>query len=355
MQLIEVILAFALLMVLFSSIASGFTELVLRVLPARSLNLRKAVRRFSEDILWPNYRDALAGGAVISATEKNAIIDRVTDDLTRNLTQPSPDAKVLDRLLSWQGRYWIDALSTRGFVERLAKSELGTVFAQEEADVRAARLRDISLSFERYMAMSAELFRKYAGLTAFAVSIFLAGFGNIHLGRVVEHLRQNPEVVALINAQEDEIAALEGQQADVVPDTVTSDELAARVDALRHELAGIQATYELPIGYDYYPYGDKLPYPHEDGAARGAMWTFHIIISGLLIGLGAPFWYRVVRNIGQIRASARAVVESSEELVSGAGSAQSLIDTAQAYADLFDTVAQLSKQRTVDDQPPPVG
>ena len=193
---------------------------------------------------------------------------------------------------------------------------------------------------------------------AFLVSVALAGIGNIHVGRIVDHLRQNPDVVATINAQAEEITQAALQQPAPAPDTETVEEITEALNAYRAELTDIQATYDLPIGFDYYPYGDALAYEHENAVIGFGLWAIHILISGLLIGLGAPFWYRIVKNIGQVKSSAQALAGGSAELVGKAtpqSEGQSAIQAAEGHAALFDTVAQLDTLPKVDDDPAPVG
>ena len=78
----------------------------------------------------------------------------------------------------------------------------------------------------------------------------------------------------------------------------------------------------LPIGWDYYPfcrrlaptdataeagpagaeiYSDSLCNRERDSLVGYIAWALKALITGLLIGLGAPFWYDVARRLSEVR------------------------------------------------------
>ncbi|MEO9514521.1 MAG: hypothetical protein ABJH45_18850 [Paracoccaceae bacterium] len=357
MATIEIILAFALLMVLFSTIASGFTEVLLRFYPARSANLEKALRRFSEDVLWPSYEETLGLEVGLLETTHDDVIEELVDELMRNEVQPKADYSMIDKFLWWLSRYRIDELSTEGFIERLANTRVGMAFSDEPAEKREARITYLSLTFERYMAVSSEHFRKHANALAFVISIFLAVGGNISVSKLVQHLRDNPEVVAEVIEQQEEILAEIKEIPDALDGAEKLEDAINDYKELSKAFKSAQTDFKLPIGWEFYPYGDLMR-PEPEANATFLIWIIEVLIAGVLIGLGAPFWYRIVKNISQIRRLAGSVGGRSPESVGDVASPKhdnEAIARAAGHVALFDASAQSNQPTLVDDMPAPLG
>ena len=65
----------------------------------------------------------------------------------------------------------------------------------------------------------------------------------------------------------------------------------------------------VPIGYHYFPYcllfgdgGEKCIQKKEKISwIQYCLWSVYIVFSGLLIGLGAPFWFDVAKRLAAVR------------------------------------------------------
>jgi len=376
-DIIEAVLAFALLMVAFSTVASGLTETVNRLLALRKLNLRIALRKFLHDIVWPNYVSAVrAKGGNVDGASRRRTLETLLDTLTRNMVAESNLWTPTGFGYYWTSRLWVDELSPEAFMERLAKTEVGQATLRlDEAD-RRATIADFTLSYERYMAASQELYRKTARQIAFVVAIVLAIAANIHLGRLVVYLRDNPEAVQEIVSNEEEIVriyeTLQASAGEDVDDEAL-EQIALEIEETRAALETVRVDYNLPIGWQYWPYGDDEVIALEPGDTtppvasglpdypkRFLAWLAQVILAGILIGLGAPFWYQIVRKVGQSRAIGASLGLSRPESVGRGENVhdQSALERAEINDALFVASGQADGARgtgRVDDTPAPLG
>ena len=337
MQILDLVLSFALLMIGFSTIASGMTELLLRLLNSRTGNLANAVRSLAEDVLVPNAIKLLGDRAGLSEEEREKLVTELCTDLTRNPVY-GRSARILPGWLKLPSTQMVDALSSEAFVQRLAKTSLGKLIADQDGAGRATVLNDMTLAFERYMATSAELFRKYANVAALLVAIVFAGAANIQLGPLVSYLRDNPAVVAQVIDQNDRFITMAENQ------TLSDSTLEAAVKEVSEQIDQLQSDFQLPIGWSVS--GQNNP----TVTLRGVLeWCINVLAAGLLIGLGAPFWYRVVQRISQFRLVAGAVAGQSDETVGSPKAASAAADPMarlKAHVDLFEASAQIEPGQT---------
>jgi len=356
MQILDIVLAFALLLVVFASIASAITELVLRAIRLKSRTLQSSISLFARDVIWPAYADLMVDRLPRGEQreiEKDRTIRELVHELTRNPTvETVADARQRSPFLAlfgtlglrlFSGVASVDKLSTEAFVQRFADTPSGAVFAGE-----AARLKTLTLAFERYMATSQERYRKRASIAAILVSIVFAGAANIQFGALVNHLRENPTAVESIIADGDEIV----RRSNIAAEQSDAEDFKKSVEELSAQLKAVRDDYQLPIGWST---------SNEDTAGAewaAILWLLNVLISGLLIGLGAPFWYAVIKNIGQVRAVAGAISREDREMIAAHESTTdplSTLERHQANVDLFNAAARSQKPTFVDDDPPPVG
>jgi hypothetical protein len=83
---------------------------------------------------------------------------------------------------------------------------------------------------------------------------------------------------------------------------VTVAQLNGDVDDLRKTLARLE-TPGLPVGFDWYPWcrtdnDPQCPLEWPDWK-NFAPWLLGVLLTGLLVGLGAPFWYDVVSRLSK--------------------------------------------------------
>ncbi|SLN64695.1 hypothetical protein PEL8287_03574 [Roseovarius litorisediminis] len=247
MEILEATLSFALVMIIFSTIATTLTEALMRIVAMRPRVLVRAIGELlKNDPFFAAHLDRVVEeiskgtekldsalqeklqklqdeltekGATVSAQVLQPVVDAVQqknqaakqqpaqnllDALTVN---PSLSSRMEDAGGSWpfsilrkslrfcrgDGANRVDRLSTCAFLHRLAKTEAGeklaTLAEAELGDV----LADLSTTYERYIAASNEFFRKRAHAVTLWISFALAFAVNFEAGTVFRHLMDSPE------------------------------------------------------------------------------------------------------------------------------------------------------------------
>ncbi|MEL6519923.1 MAG: hypothetical protein AAFQ66_03110, partial [Pseudomonadota bacterium] len=183
MHMIEAALAFAVVMIIFSTVVSGLTETYIRITAIRPTALRSMIFQFVTEDPWIKERVRKSGEAL--ANEADERIAKLVHELTDNpiRRQRWPWVDWLFNLLTREGSNGIDRLSTYGFFQRLARTEIGEgiledVEKQGKAAV-AATLRAIIMQYERYVATSNELFRKRSQAMTMVIAVVFAFGANV--------------------------------------------------------------------------------------------------------------------------------------------------------------------------------
>lgn len=171
--------------------------------------------------------------------------------------------------------------------------------------------------YDEYRSALAAQFKTRAQFWSLIVGVVLALAMNINGLRVFEVYLQDPDLrqKAIEELQKDQ-AELDAA-AKSVGDTAASKEykeLENRYQDLRSKLDKIEGL-DLPIGWAYFP-GCSAPESKGPSDPRCPLsgghqfdvvslvfwgWLAQVLITGILIGLGAPFWYDVARRLAAVR------------------------------------------------------
>ncbi|MBR9765236.1 MAG: hypothetical protein GYB53_17380 [Rhodobacteraceae bacterium] len=343
MLILDFLLAFAILMVAFSTIVSGLVEVLTRLLNLRSRNLRSSLDGYLETVLWPSLIAATGGGA---APDKRATLAALRDHLTRNMAVPeglSRRSGPVEMLSKLGSKPWIERLSPEALVQRLAETDLGQRLQETVFETAPERFDALMLGFDRYMALSSERFRRNSNLLVFLVSLVFAFGAQVHFLNLVRGLQENPKTIeALIESQDKILGSYIVAQGgsggpdrapDVAPDGSEAvpgalEEIGALQKMLAERQADVdllRAKYALPIGapMTVLPACDaetsrraRLACRWQNAGTWG-LWQLNVLLSGLLIGLGGPFWYKVTRQLSQARILGGTLSEKANETIAG--------------------------------------
>ncbi|MEM8957084.1 MAG: hypothetical protein AAGC86_04630 [Pseudomonadota bacterium] len=300
MDILQGALAFAVAMIVFSTVVTGIVEVILRALRIRPLLLIQAMEHYVEQYLqremqrrgltylddekWKDLKSHIVG-ALVGNPAKTAVpsID-ATGEVANNTTI---------------GRFSaVEDLSTYAFLQRLAKTEAGQELVAKYHEIQTgahdelhAFLQDALRTFERFMATVNERFRirsqRYAMLVAL---VFAVGF-NVSAGRLFTQLttdtplqqelivqaeayaEENRQRAAALRAQfaaaEEEAAQQPTGETPDAQETSPSDadatgqdpveaqtleDLLERADALQKRSEELLLESGLPLGPTYFPY-----------------------------------------------------------------------------------------------------
>lgn len=343
MEILEGAAAFAVVMIVLSTIVTGIAEACLRLLAVRQNVLAAAIERLIVDEIVPAVGTGLKGvldldrDGRLSAADVEALKEKLTLSPLAEKTLKLPFVRIPVGWIPFAGmRFGIERITTYSLLQRLAKSALGDALAQYGRAELRARLTDIARTYERYAAAAAERFRyKAHRYSAIAAVIFAFG-ANVDAGRVFTYLMDDPGARQALFAQAEQAkadndAALERFRAAAAAGAppATLEEVSDRTAALSKALSDFSAEVRLPIGPSYFPYcGRSLMAilglaedPAADGAGPGCVggedrsrigWFLYTLLAGVLIGLGGPFWYKVYASLSRVIGVARSLGAGGE-------------------------------------------
>ena len=338
MELLEGAAAFAVVMIVLSTIVTGIVEAILRVLATRQEVLAKAVKAFFANEITPRFEAELRRAYDVPEGEPVAktVVEKLAREMVLNpLAQTVEDRHgkaTLDKYGWWTRlRDGIETLTTYSLLQRLAKTKFGAELMETGAAARREALTAISRTYERYVAASNEVFRTRAHVATAFIAMALCTAANIDAGRVFSHLIDDPAARAgwiergeaaneAEMAARGRVEALIGKlEAGEAIEGFDVADLKAAIAAPAADVGELTATDGLPIGPKYYPYCTKTM--HEglamvglsDGEQVGACkvdrtplsWAINVIVAGMLVSLGGPFWYRVFSSLSSLAKVAR--------------------------------------------------
>ncbi len=332
MRLLDAAIAFAICIAGFATIITVMVEILHRVLRLRAQGLRQTLEIvYAEEILPAINRTFAKTDATLRKELKEWVSQMRGSPLKgTRLGHWYPDA------LSGANR-----LSTMDFLKRMADTDLFKTM-QQNVQLRTDKLLlDFSKSYEEYGAAMSEYFTRRAQALSVIVGVALALGANIDGIRLFERFLSDPALAARVEAQSEQLQkTLEKSRTSDLQREASADDIEAGVETVSNLASGF-ADMQLPIGWAYYP-GCTALFPKgsaldrrcaDAGAAerdcakpeaaqrcgvidglkharakdlRGLLvWAFTVVLTGLLIGLGGPFWFDVGKKLAAVRDSAR--------------------------------------------------
>ena len=328
MQWLTSILAFATTMLVFSMVVSAIVEMYHRVLSKRSSGLRRMLEHYYEQVLSPQLREA---GIQLDQEE---FLQTMTQ-----LRAPSaaPDAaRGKTKVRGCIRRYFglLNNLPTEAFMERLGTTSFSAIVDKGSEEEREQLLKDIAQKYEIFGAESSLSFEGWARLKSVLLAMVIAWAFYVHPYDVLQTYFKDPVTAAKVAALAEEklgkyedfanfVEQAKVEQAeqgdgdvDAADDQATSENVESLLARLEEEIETGKTEVETlkmagaPVGWptDKTRFGKKavlglfdVYYPKQ---LRDLFW---LVIGGLLIGLGAPFWAQTVRQLTQVQSVAKNV------------------------------------------------
>ncbi|WP_138465142.1 hypothetical protein [Poseidonocella sp. HB161398] len=364
MQILEGALAFSVVMIILATIVSGLTEAWLRSRRTRQAFLALALARMIRDVAagavprlavakrgerdsWiPYLVDELTFNPVYGSLDE---LRRAKGGLARigqwfaDLlpvshyailldSQPAAAPSADDAKLRLRNAMRVDTLSPRGFAERFARLD-----AYGSQLATAAQWEVLVETYARYRLLSQERYRKKAQAVSILLAFLVALVFNIDAGRIFVHVMTDrsarealigasPDILASLAEKEAALAAARDGGAPEAEIRQAETDLAELRRAVDENFRLLTEEAGLPIGFTYYPHCLIAPEINMiqqqisvDGGAAGPpdlscapgelrepwwsglpIWFVNVAISGFLIGLGGPFWYKVFSGLSQL-------------------------------------------------------
>lgn len=338
MQSLDAALAFAITMLILSMVVTTIVETLHRIIGLRVKGLELMLGSFYDRVI------AARGIGPADSDSKQAFIAMMT-------ANRAPTGDLIGWL--WRGRR-LDKLGVMPFMERLGGTAFGASILNQAATVgddAILALKDVSQKYEAFGREASVYFEARARLVSVLIGTVLALAINVNAFTLFETFMRNPnitrEVIEIGSDAEEEFAALTkrvnelndsmkaaeqvepaGEEADSKAETQASPESRDKevdeaLTKVRQALNEAQQAVNLlkgvgvPIGWDDASkevfsrslwdgtWQNRTLKIRGDAASAQTGALAGLLLGGLLIGLGAPFWYNAVRGLTNLRTLSR--------------------------------------------------
>lgn len=245
--------------------------------------------------------------------ELKPVIERELNRLRKDISSKvSDEVKIRASELSVK-LPWTDAeltaltdVTTEELIERLKRSDMGKKLLTELGDKAKAIFEELGRRFEIVGDKFTLSFRKNSRWWATGVALIVAFALNIDTIFLTNTYIKNEGMRQAVIAQKDSLEQgyttladkLEKEQGKT---EITKEEFEQAFSDAKGQL-DIFTSAGFPIGYHYFPYActkDPENLDCKERANGWLLWGAGCILTGLLAGLGGPFWYDVVGSVSR--------------------------------------------------------
>ncbi len=294
MPMLDATLAFALTMLGLASVATLLVEIFHRLARLRTSGLSNMLIRLFENEIEP----WIEKGEVKLEGKLEDLRDAFVQQLLHNPMVRKPG--------TWQPLRDLEEISGEEFLRRLGKTKVGEQLRQVASDKEqelGQKIDQLALSFEQIGAAASNFFARRAKILSLVAGIALAFIGNINVLRIYDTYLRNPDTVQAIIATQstrlpEQWQATEQQLAKALVDLENAGRQKQAVQEIQTQIARVNTSLAelsgagVPLGYEHYP----VP----SGRQR-ILWFFGLLLTGILLGLGGPFWFDLVVRINRLR------------------------------------------------------
>jgi hypothetical protein len=315
MQALDAALAFGITMLILAMVVTTIVETMHRLVGLREKGLALLLENFYDRILASR-----TAGALHDEDDRRAFVEMMT--VNRGpVGRAAFGGLHLNRL--WSGRR-LGSLGLIGFMERLGGSEYGATLMAQAATVGEQGvewvLKDVAQKFDAFGREASEYFEARARLLSVLTGFVLAFAINVDALVMFETFMRRPDVTQAVIAKGEEVtkqyqASLEELKKRAT--TATAEGAPATTESQKAAVEGVRAaadradaalkdlqTLGVPIGWTAASWKTMTDLERPK--------IFGILLGGLLIGLGAPFWYSAVQALTGVRRMARGDKEAPQ-------------------------------------------
>jgi hypothetical protein len=349
LDILQSFLAFAATMLVLATLVTLIIEIVARIFRRRyrvfTHLLRQLFKKEIQPLIESEIKTRLGADPDKIAAEVESRVEIFLDEIRNSPLDPVEDKNPLTWFggwLRWFGADRSEKLTTEEFIRRLARSRLGREIYQQTTGRMDRFIDSLCLRYKELSDAMSEYIKNSSSILSMAIGIILAFTINLEAHRLFNFYIENPDVAG-------KVADNAATYADAYTDAHQrlSDALAAldrpvdarnesmaqarrNIEAIKKRLETVPASVSaltaegIPIGLDYFPYcrfrdtistGGDVTYPCKDAESRYRnftpekpaydlwpdylLWIIKVITSGVLIGLGGPFWYDAVRGLAR--------------------------------------------------------
>lgn len=300
MPILDAALAFALTMLVIATVVTYVVRAVQRITRLRNKQLREMLRAFLEEEVQPVVERELA-----------RLQKKAGSQVTSELSGQGDQMRGLTLFGSGDlGKR--EDIPTEELTEQLKRSEPGRTLLAALGDDALPIFDELGRRYEAVGNRFTESFRKRSRWWATGVAVVLAlglNIDSIHIANSYirsQTLRENTiaQMDAIMADYETKAAAVSDAE-----DPATREALGDAIKNSREQIDNL-TTVGFPLGWSYFPHSGLEVEKSADFESRNdlggwIMWGCGIVLTGLLAGLGAPFWYDTVAGISRFAQRAR--------------------------------------------------
>jgi hypothetical protein len=349
LNILQSFLAFAATMLVLATLVTLIIEIVARVFRRRhrifTHLLHQLFRKELQPLIESTIKTRLGVDPDKITPEIKAQLDIFLDEIRNSPLDPVEDKNPLTWFGGWLRWFGADRsvkLTTEEFIRRFARSKIGREIYQQTAGRVDNLIDSLCLRYKELSDAMSEYIKNSSSILSIAIGIIIALTINIEAYRLFNFYIQNPDVAEKVadnaaayadaykDAQQrlnDALAALDRTK---TADSESTAEARQEIEAIKNRLEAVPGYVSalkaegIPIGLDYFPFcryrkaikkEGKDVYPCKDPEPRYRLmapndfdkglwpdyiwWIIKVIITGVLIGLGGPFWYDAVRGLAR--------------------------------------------------------
>ncbi len=283
MYALQIAIALAVSMLIFSTLATMVLEIIYKVFRLRQMGLKKMLETFYQ----------------------SEVKQRIQVMLARDGASGEDMPEFIEKITSMTGGSY--TLSTIEFIRRLAETDVGKLLAKRAESEQDALIDDITERYEDYGRRASHLFRRYSQIGTVIVSIIIALCLNINAVTIFRTFQTNEELTRSIAGQAEQAMAAYQIQAELLkaaaqndPSNITSfnediEALKGSVQRFRNAVDEAE-NLGLPIGWS----DDKFFNSVDINEMGWWGWLLATVFTGILIGLGGPFWFDMVKRLTMV-------------------------------------------------------
>ncbi len=344
MPLLDAALAFALTMFVVSTVVMQIVDLLRKFFKLRQDQLQEMLKDYVVGELQPVLKreferlgsklkdgavNELSGLATKLSEQLKSLDDEQVKTGDRKVQKTKRTKYLADTQLFTPGELKsLVYVSTEELEERLKRSILGGKLLETLGDEAGAIFDALGRRWDVVGEKFTELFRTKSRWIATIVAFALALGLNIDTVHIVNTYISDENVRTGIIAQRDTFVGeyqtlADSLEKDANKKTITREEFNAAFGKTRSSIDSLDEL-GFPIGWSYFPHsmlwegnengpeqaGQANNRGKKDLAWRWAVWVLGVVLTGLLAGLGAPFWFDAVNGIWNLSQRARPGVKA---------------------------------------------
>lgn len=300
MPIFDAALAFALTMLLVSTVVSAIVTFLQYLAKLRRSEMKKMLEAYYENELQP-----------VIKREMVRLKDCLDCETAAHLQSLASEVKTPCLFNELETKTLVSA-TTAEMTERLKRSPLGIELITRLGEKAESVFNELGKRYEAIGDKFTLSFRNKSRWWATGVAVFLALVLNIDSLFIIDSYIKNQGLREAVVAQRDTIEKNYKDLVDMFDEekvTVTKDDVEQAFSQSQGQITMLTGI-GLPLGWSYFPHiGFKDAATNEftsrDNIQGWSFWALGILLTGGLAGLGGPFWYDVVAGVSRVVDSAR--------------------------------------------------